>query len=462
MFHRYLYPVILFCVFIPNFSMLMAGEVHEFTLENGLRLIVKEDHRAPVVVSQVWYKVGSSYEQEGKTGLSHLLEHMMFKGTEKYGPGEFSRIMAENGANDNAFTSDDYTAYFQTLEKSRLPISFELEADRMRNLRLQESEFVKEKQVVLEERRTRTEDKPVSLLYEYFAATAHQTSPYKNPTIGWMNDVKNLTLTDLQTWYDRWYAPNNATVVVVGDVNPQAVLVLAKQHFGVLKPSEIALPVARPEVEQYGIKRLTVKRPAKLPHLVMGYKAPALRNLSDTDKWEGYALEVLAAVLDGGDSARFSKNLVRGQQIATSASASYSSFSRLDDLFTLSGVPTDTHTVAELEQALREQIQQVQTTLVEKAELERVKTQVRAGKVYELDSMFYQGMQIGSLVAMGFDWHLADSYAENIATVTPEQVQAVARKYLIDDHLTMGILEPQPLPEGKTIRTETTPSGSVH
>lgn len=462
MLHHSLSKIIVLFLFITHLPPLMAGEVHELTLENGLRLLVKEDHRAPVVVSQVWYKIGSSYEQEGKTGLSHLLEHMMFKGTEKYGPGEFSRIMSENGASENAFTGDDYTAYFQTLEKSRLSISFELEADRMHNLRLQETEFAKEKQVVLEERRLRTEDKPVSLLYEYFAATAHQTSPYKNPTIGWMDDIKNLTLADLQAWYNRWYAPNNATVVVVGDVDPQAVFALAKQHFGVLKSSEIAPPVARSEVEQYGIKRLTVKRPAKLPHLLMGYKVPTLKSLSDTDKWEGYALEVLSAVLDGGNSARFSKNLVRGQQIATSASANYTLFSRLDELFTLSAVPTDTHTVAELEQALREQIQQVQTTVVDKAELERVKTQVRASKVYELDSLFYQGMQIGSLITMGLDWRLNDNYAEKIAAVTPEQVQAVARKYLVDDRLTVGILEPQPLPDGKTVKSETAPSGTIH
>ncbi len=442
--YKHLRPIVLglLCYSTAN---LMAGEVHEFTLDNGLHLIVKEDHRAPVVVSQVWYKIGGSYEQEGKTGLSHMLEHMMFKGTAKYPPGEFSRIMAVNGARQNAFTGRDFTAYFQTLEKSRLPISFEMEADRMRHLVLTEAEFAKEKQVVAEERRTRTEDKPISQMYEHFRATAYQTSPYQNPIIGWMSDIQNYALADLQAWYQRWYAPNNATVVVVGDVEAQAVLALAKQHFGQLKPSELTPPLSRPEVEQFGIKRLTVKRPAKLPYLAMGYKVPVLNTIAEQNRWEVYALEVLSYLLDGGDSARLSKHLVRGQQIASSAGTSYDPFSRLEGLFTFSGMPTQAHTVAELEAALRAQIKQLQTTLADKAELERVKIQLRASQVYELDSVFYQGMKIGMLETVGLEWQLFDSYLDNIKAVTAEQVQTVARQYLIDDHLTVAVLEPQPL-----------------
>jgi len=422
-----------------------AAQVHEFKLDNGLKLIVKEDHRAPVVVSQVWYKVGSSYEQEGKTGLAHMLEHMMFKGTQKYPPGEFNRLMARHGANQNAFTGLDYTAYFQTLEASRLYISFELEADRMQNLVLTESEFVKEREVVAEERRTRTEDDPNSVLSEHVMATAYQTSPYQNPIIGWMSDIKNLRLADLQAWYTQWYVPNNTIVVVVGDVQPQAVLELAKQYFGPLKPAKLPPPLLRPEVEQYGSKRIIVKRPAKLPYLIMSYKAPALTALSASDRWEAYALEVLAYLLDGGDSARLSKHLVRGQQIATSVNVSYDMFSRLPSLLTFSGIPTEKHSVTELETAILGQIQTLQTSVVAKAELERMKTQLRASKIYELDSQFYQGMQLGSLETVGLNWQLVDRYLENVATVTPEQVQAVANKYLIDNHLTVGILEPQPI-----------------
>ena len=199
-------------------ALLAAGAVTEYRLDNGLKLLVKEDHRAPVVVSQVWYKVGASYEHDGITGVSHVLEHMMFKGTDAHPPGEFSRIISENGGRENAFTSKDYTAYFQRLEKSRLAVSFELEADRMRNLHLQDKEFQKEINVVMEERRLRTEDKPTALTYEQFIAAAFVSGSVRIPTIGWMNDLENMELEDLQRWYQRWYAPNNAIVVVVGDV----------------------------------------------------------------------------------------------------------------------------------------------------------------------------------------------------------------------------------------------------
>jgi zinc protease len=222
-----------------------APGVHEFMLDNGMKLIVKPDHRAPVVVSQVWYKVGSSYEHDGITGVSHVLEHMMFKGTKKHGPGEFSRIIAENGGRENAFTSRDYTAYFQSLEKSRLPVAFELEADRMRNLRLDADEFAKEVRVVMEERRLRTEDNAQALTYEQFNATAFINSPYRNPIIGWMDDLEGMALEDLQRWYERWYAPNNAVLVVAGDVDPEAVHANSRDATSVRMPMAISNPPSR-------------------------------------------------------------------------------------------------------------------------------------------------------------------------------------------------------------------------
>ncbi|WP_069472493.1 M16 family metallopeptidase [Candidatus Marithrix sp. Canyon 246] len=432
------------CVFLLGYSTsLLAGDVHEFSLENGLQLIVKQDHRAPVVVSQVWYKVGASYEPEGKTGISHILEHMMFKGTKKHPPGEFSRIMAANGASENAFTGSDYTAYFQTIEKSRLPLSFELEADRMLNVVFIDEEFQKERKVVLEERRTRTEDKPISLMYEHFVATAYQNSPYHHPVIGWMSDIKNYTVEDLKVWYKRWYAPNNATVVVVGDVDPQAVFALAKKYFGPLKPSKIIPPYSRPEVKQLGMKQIMVKLPAKIPYLILGYKTPVLNTIAPENRWEVYALDVLSYILDGGNSSRLSKNLVRGQQIAASISVNYDIFGRLTELFTFSGTPTSKHTISDLQSALNNQIKQLKTTLVTADELKRVKTKILSSKIYELDSIFYQGMKIGLLETIGLDWRLFESYLDNITTVTAEQVQTVAKKYLVDQSLTVGILEPK-------------------
>jgi len=415
----------------------------ETVLDNGMHVIVREDHRAPVVVSQVWYKVGSSYEYDGITGLSHMLEHMMFKGTPKHPPGEFSRIIAENGGRENAFTGTDYTAYFQQLEKSRLPVSLELESDRMRNLLLPPEEFKKELQVVKEERRMRTEDNPNALTYEQFMAAAFEVSPYHHPVIGWMNDLDHLDVADLRQWYQKWYAPNNATLVVVGDVKTDDVFALAKKYFGYFKPSDIQPPKPRIEPPQKGERCIVVKAPAELPSLIMGYHAPSL--VTADAPWKAYALVVLANVLDGGESARFERELVRGQQIAASASASYGLTDRLDTLFTLSATPANGHTIQQVEQALRDQVKRVRDGLISNDELARVKAEVTASKVYERDSVFYQAMQIGTLVTVGLDWREGDRYVERINAVTPEQVREVAREYLNEDQLTMARLDPQPI-----------------
>lgn len=417
--------------------------MHEYQLDNGLKLLVKEDRRAPVVVSQLWYRIGSSYEHDGITGVSHALEHMMFQGTEKYPAGEFSRIIAENGGNDNAFTGRDYTAYFQTLEKSRLEISFELEADRMSNLLLTQQEFEKEIEVVKEERRLRTEDNPVAYLYESALATAFQTSPYRYPIIGWMADLYGMTVADLRVWYERWYAPGNAVMVVVGDVEHEAVHRLAQQYFGPIEAGAPMTARALPEVRQQGIKRLTVKRPAELPHLLMAYKTPVLRAQEDPAAWEPYALEVLAGVLDGGYSARLETNLVRGQEVAASVSASYNMSSRLDNLFTIQASPARGVSMEELEQAVREQLRQLQQEEISAAELERVKAQVVSGDVYERDSLFYQAMELGLYETVGLPWRLAEEYVPQIQSVRPGQVQQVANKYFQDDGLTVAVLEPQ-------------------
>lgn len=417
--------------------------VHEYTLDNGMQLIVKENHRAPVVVSQIWYRIGSSYEHIGITGISHVLEHMMFKGTDKHPTGEFSRIIAENGGSENAFTGRDYTSYFQQLEKSRLPVAFELEADRMRNLQLPPKEFDKEVKVVMEERRMRTEDKPTALTSEKFMATAFQVNPYHNPVIGWMDDLKALNVNDLRQWYHTWYSPNNATLVVAGDVAPDKVYALTKQYFGPLKPSVLPEQKPRKEPEQLGERRIIVKRPAELPLLIMGYKVPVLRTADAP--WKAYALEVLANILDGGDSARLSRDLVRGEQLAAGVSAGYDLLSRHDNLLMLQGTPSQGHTIDELEAALLEQIDRLRETLVKKDELERIKAQVTASKVYQMDSVFYQAMQIGMLETVGLDWQESERYVERINAITPEQIRQVAREFLIDDHLTTAVLEPLPM-----------------
>ena len=431
-----------------------TDEVKEYYLDNGLKLIVKEDHRAPVVVSQVWYKVGSSYEHLGITGTSHVLEHMMFKGTKNLGAGEFSRLIARQGGQENAFTGQDFTGYYQRLEASRLEISFRLESDRMHQLLLSAAEFKKELEVVKEERRLRVEDKPHSRVSEVFRAAAFLYSPYSAPIIGWMNDLEHMTVGDLQQWYQRWYAPNNATVVVVGDVQAAAVLALAKQYFGPIPRVDFPPLKVQKEPEQLGLKRVYVKVPAKLPYVLMGYKVPVINTA--TEVWEPYALEVLTGILDGGESARFSKELVRGAAVINSISTSYSASERLDTLLSFGAVPTQDHTVAEVETALKAQIQRLQDELVSAQELNRVKAQVLASDVFERDSIFYQGMKMGILETTGVGWRVLESYIAQIKAVTPEQIQAVAKKYLIEDRLTIAEMIPQPITQQRQRQVKST------
>ncbi|MCP3868931.1 MAG: insulinase family protein [Gammaproteobacteria bacterium] len=428
------------------FSAWAEGPVHEFALDNRLKVIVKEDHRAPIVVTQVWYKVGSSYEPAGTTGVSHVLEHMMFKGTPNHPPGQFSRIIAANGGRENAFTGRDYTAYFQTLSRDRLEIAFELEADRMRHLTLPEEEFRKEIEVVKEERRMRTEDKPTSLTYEQLLAVAYRNLPYSHPIIGWMSDLENMSVDDLRRWYQLWYAPNNATLVVVGDVDPAAVLKLAEKYFGPLKPENIPAQKPRIEPPQRGETRVSVRAPAREPYLIMGYKTPVVGHADQ--EWEPYALDILTSILDGGSSARLTRRLVRGEEIAVSAGASYSAFARLPGMLLMDGAPAPGHDIEEVERALREEADRLKKEPVSAEELSRVRAQVVAGKVYELDSVFYQAMQIGTLETIGLDWRLIDEYAERIKKVTPQQISQVAQKYLTEDNLTVAVLDPLPL-DGK-------------
>jgi zinc protease len=365
----------------------------------------------------------------------------MFKGTDKHAAGEFSRIIAENGGEENAFTGQDYTAYFQTMEANRLAVSFELEADRMRHLHLLADELKKELQVVTEERRMRTDDNPQAKMNEQFMALAYSNSPYKHPVIGWPSDIANYTVEDLEAWYQRWYAPNNATLVVVGDVQPIAVFDLAEKYFAELKPSDIKPIKPQTEIEQLGVRKMTVKVPAKLPSVVLGYKVPALKTAEDEN--EAYALEVLAGVLDGGSGARLSTHLVRGKQIAVSAGAGYGLTNRLSNLFELEATPAEGKTVSDLEAALKGEIKKLQEELISNDELQRIKAQVLATDIYQKDSGFYQAMEIGTLETAGLGWQKADEYVPKINQVTAEQVREVAKKYLVDDHLTIAYLEPQ-------------------
>lgn len=419
-----------------------VDNVHEYTLRNGMKILVQPDTRSPVVVSQVWYKVGSSYEHGGITGISHMLEHMMFKGTDDLAPGEFSEIIALNGGDENAATSKDFTWYFQSIANDRLELCMKLEADRMRDLVFNEDEFLKERQVVAEERRRRYEDNPQSLAYERFMAAAFVNSPYHHQPIGWMEDIRAYTLDDVKHWYQTWYAPNNATLVVVGDVKPDQVYRLAKKYFGPLKPSDIPQLKPRKEIPQLGSRRIEVHVPGtRVPYLLMGYPVPVLNTA--TDSQEVYALEVLTGILDGGESARLSRDIVRGKQLAVGAGVNYDPYSRLNDEFTFTATPVGSVSLDKLEAALRQEIEKLKNEKVSEAELARVKAQVVAADVYQRDSMYYQAMQLGVLETVGLGWRRLEEYIPRVQSVTAEQVQAVARKYLVDRHLTVAELVPE-------------------
>ncbi len=423
-------------------AMPLQAKTVETQLDNGLKIIVREDHRAPVVTSQVWYRIGSTYEHDGITGVSHVLEHMMFKGTKKHKPGEFSRIIAANGGRENAFTSANYTAYHQRIASDRLEICFELEADRMRNLVFLPKEYKKEVEVVKEERRMRVDNQPKSKLYEQFNATAFLNSPQRIPTIGWGGDLDYLKMEDARAWYQKWYAPNNATLVVVGDVKPEKVIALAKKYFGPLKPSHIDKPKPRPEIDQQGERRIELFGQTANPYVVMGYKTPVLLG-HKTLKKDIFALDVLSAILDGGNSARISRHMLRGSEIAVQAGTSFDTFDRLPGLFIFAATPSKGVKPAQLETAFKKEITDLQKTPVTAEELERVKAQVIASKVYERDSLFYTGMQIGMLESMGYDWRMLDSYADDIRAITAQDVQRVAKKYFDDKKLTVATLWPE-------------------
>ncbi|NLO81192.1 MAG: insulinase family protein [Xanthomonadaceae bacterium] len=439
--HRLLFIVlVLLALPLTAASAAERPQIQEFMLKNGMKVVVRPDHRAPVVVSMVWYRIGSSYEEPGLTGISHVLEHMMFKGTTRYPGGEFSRIIAEQGGRENAFTGRDFTAYFQQLAADRLPIALELEADRMRNLRLREEDFRSEVQVVMEERRLRTEDNPIALALEHFNTIAYPLSPYRNPIVGWMEDLEALTVADLQRWYQRWYTPSNAILVVAGDVEPQEVLRLAERHFGRI-PAR-ATPKQRKPVTltSPGSRRLELSLPAELPYLAISFQAPSIATASED--WEPYALTVLAGILDGGESARLPSELVRGQEIAAGVSASYSAVARLDGQFSFGAYPARGRSLHELEAALLEQIARLQEEGVSTDELERAKNQMIADHLYQLDSIFYQAMQIGLLETAGIGWQKLLEFEERIRAVTAEQVQTVARRYLTEPRRAILHLNP--------------------
>ncbi|WP_406947654.1 M16 family metallopeptidase [Psychrobacter fozii] len=426
-----------------SLTMDMSGR-HEYQLENGLKIVIKEDHRAPVVMSQIWYRVGSTDEPINKGGISHLLEHMMFKGTTDVSSDDYERLIAKFGGVNNAFTSYDYTGYYELFPANRFPLALELEADRMKNLLFNEKEFVKEHQVVMEERRQRTDDNPLAKAYESFRLLALPDSPKGESVIGPMSELESITLPELKDWYQKWYAPNNATLVIVGDVDPQDVLAQAKRYFGELTPS--ALP-KRPTVSQKGFRgyqKVDSEQAVQVPVLLMGYNVPSLVTAGENNEKQAYALSLAQDVLDGGLSARLESRLIREQGLLTTVGTSYDLLDRGDGLFLIQATPREGVSLEQAQQAIMTEIEKLKTDPIAADEISRAKTNTVTGLVYAQDSMEGQARMIGSLQSIGLDDRLLAELPAKLDGISIADIQTASKKYLAKDNLTvMHVIPPK-------------------
>lgn len=435
----------------PSTNSAAESKVHTFQLQNGMTVIVQPDRRAPTAIHMVWVRVGSIDEVDGTSGVAHVLEHMLFKGTTTLAEGEFSRRVAALGGRENAFTSRDVTAYHQQVPADRLEEVMKLEADRFANNQWPDDAFARELLVVKEERRQRVEESPQARLFEAFSATAFLAHPYRRPIIGWMSDIESLTAADVRDFYRRWYVPANAAVVVVGDVDVAQVRRWAEAHYGRIPAG--AVPARKPQTEpaQTGVRRLEFRARTQQPLLVMGYKVPQLASPDATDaaSQDALALTLLSGVLDGHSAARLERGLVQGQagqRKANSVGASFGLMGRGPQLFLLTGTPVDGVSPAELEAALKNEVRRVAEEGVSAAELQRVKNQWSASEIFKLDSMFAQARELGSHWAQGWPVDSAPQLMERLRSVTAEQVQSVAKRYFNDTQLTVGVLLPETAP----------------
>jgi len=426
------------------------------TLENGLKIVVRPDHRAPVVMTQVWYKVGSVDEPIAQTGLSHALEHMMFKGTAKVPDGELSRIVSQFGGSQNAFTSNHFTGYYQLYPANRLALALELEADRMKNLILTAEDFTPEMRVIMEERRQRTDDNPQSLAYEKFRMLAFPTSSSRYPVIGHMDSLEQMPLDALKTWYQTWYQPNNAVVVIVGDVQPEQAIAEVKRYFAQIPAGTVPTRVNTAERQQFGQRHLELTLPIQVPSLMMAFNVPTLGSSTpSTAAQDAYTLALLAAVLDGGLSARLEQRLVREQRILTAVSSGYNPFERGSGLFSVSAIPADGQTHQSAQAAILNEIERLKTEPITADELARVKAGYLADLVYNQDDLSSQARWIGSLEVAGLDHRLLDQLPAKLDQISVAQLQDAAKRYLVAENRSSMFLSPQAAPITKTATPNT-------
>jgi len=412
-----------------------ASDIKEYKLDNSLKVMIVENHKAPVATFQVWYRTGSRDEPAGKSGLSHLLEHMMFKGTPRYGPSVFSKIIQKDGGTDNAYTTKDFTVYFELFSSDRIMLSINLEADRMQNLTLDPKEVLSERSVVMEEHRLRYEDDPQNSLFEEVVAAAYKVHPYQRPVIGWMSDLKSIERDDLYNYYKAHYSPSNAVIVIVGDVKPDQIIERIKSSFDNIPPGTLKKNINFLEPEQQGERRVLLKREAELPYLLVAYHTPSFPHE------DSYALNVLNLILSGGKSSRLYTSLVYEKKIALNVEADYDGLNRDSYLFFLDATASPGKDIKEVENALYAEIERIKKEPPSEREVQKAKNQIESSFIMEQDSIYLEAMKYGIFEMLG-DWKLIDRYLEGIRKVTREDVVRVANRYLKEDNRTVGILIP--------------------
>ncbi|MGH7393081.1 MAG: M16 family metallopeptidase [Candidatus Rokuibacteriota bacterium] len=407
------------------------------TLGNGLRVLLQEDHRSPIVSVQVWYRVGSRNERRGATGLAHFLEHMMFKGTPAHGPREFARLIEQNGGQDNAFTSQDVTSYFVNIAADKIDMVLDLEADRMRNLLLEPGEIDAERKVVMEERRTRTEDDPEGFLGEEVSSVAFKAHPYGSPIIGWMEDLERLTADQLRAFYRTYYVPNNAILVAVGAFKASETLEKIERRFGPIPRGADPPPVLAVEPPQNGERRVLVRKQAQLPIVYLAWHVP------DHTSPDAAALEVLSTVLSGGRASRLYRRLVYERQLALEAGGDYPYFSLDPNLFWFWATAMPGQTPETLEQALLDEMERLRREPAPAEELDRAKNQIEAAFVFQQDSVYRRASLLARFETLG-GFERLDRFVPAIRAVTAADLQRVARAYFPADRKSLGVLLPTP------------------
>lgn len=419
----------------------LARTTFETTLNNGLKVIIREDHRAPIVMTQIWYAVGSSDESGNLLGISHVLEHMMFKGTQKVPNDEFTRLSRIYGGRINAATYTNYTNYYQLYPKKYFPLALELEADRMRNLVLRQQDFEPEIKVVMEERRQRTDDNPRNLAYERFKWIAYPTSHYRQPVIGFMKNLHNIKLDDLKKWYQTWYTPNNATLVIVGDINAEQALKQVQKYFGAIAKKTTPDRNDVLEFDRLGYRHMELALPVQVPNLYMAWNVRSLATAKNPQ--DAYALTIIQSLLDGGISSRLQDRLVRDKKILTAINVSYEPYNRGDSLFTISALPSENVSLEQAQSAIQKEMDLFKTELVNQAELERVKNNFVSNLVYSQDDIAGQANMIGNLEVNGLSFRLIDELPQHYDKVTPQDLQRIANIYFVRDNLSTLYLSPE-------------------